>query len=47
VRAENLVHGSDQQGCPPGRHALVAGQRLPAAQRPHRFMMSISGPAAA
>lgn len=23
MRAENLVHGSDQQGCPPGRPAVM------------------------
>ena len=30
VRAENLVHGSDQQGCSPGRPAVMITDHVPA-----------------
>jgi hypothetical protein len=30
VRAEKVVHGSDQQGCPPGRPAVVIAGHVPA-----------------
>jgi hypothetical protein len=30
VRAENLVHGSDRQGCSPGRPAVMVTDHVPA-----------------
>jgi hypothetical protein len=34
VRAENLVHGSDQQGCSPGRSAVRITDHVPAVPVP-------------
>ena len=35
VRAENLVHGSDQQGCFPGRPAVMINGHVPGVRVPH------------
>jgi len=34
VRAENVVHGFDQQGCPPGRPAVMITDHVPAVRLP-------------
>src|SRR5260370_36695778 len=34
VRTENLVHGSDQQGCDPGRPAVMITAHVPAVRVP-------------
>ena len=34
MRAENLVHGSDQQGCDPGRSAVMITAHVPAVRVP-------------
>jgi hypothetical protein len=38
VRAENLVHGSDQQGCDPRRSAVMITDHVPAVRVPPDHM---------